>query len=178
MTRRIPQVLWLTLVWMLLWGTLTAKTVVGGVLVAVLVTVLFPLPPMAVRLSLRPWPILRLAAYLAVDLVRSGVQVAWETLRHGPRARAGIVAVPVLAGSARVIAMVAAGLSMTPGSYVLQLDRARAVWYVYALGLAGPDDAGRVRRQVLELQRRVIAAVGTPQELAAADRSLAAPEDR
>lgn len=164
MIGRIPQVLWLTLVWVLLWGTFTARTIVGGVLVAVAVSALFPLPPMAGRLPLRPVRILGLAGHLAVDLLRSGVQVAWETLRHGPRARAGIVAVPMLAGSVRVVAMVAAAISLTPGSFVLQLDRAGALWYVYALGLADHDDAERVRRQVLELQRRVVAAFGTAAE--------------
>jgi multicomponent Na+:H+ antiporter subunit E len=170
---RIPQVLWLTLVWVLLWGTVTGRTIAGGLLVATVVTVLFPLPPMASRLPLRPWRILRLAGFVAVDLLRSAVQVTWETLRHGPRARAGIIAVPLLAGSARVVAMVAAAISLSPGSFVLQLDRAGALWYVYVLGLAGPDDAERARRQVLELQRRVIAAFGTTDELAAADRGLA-----
>ena len=170
---RLVEVGWLTLVWVLLCGTVTAKTIVGGLLVAIAVTVLFPLPPMASRLPLRPWRILRLVGWLVVDLFRSGVAVAWETLRHGPRARAGIVSVPVLAGSARVVAMVAGALALAPGSFVLQLDRAGALWYVYALGLAGPADADRVRRQVLELQRRVIAAFGTTDELAAADRGLA-----
>lgn len=173
-TRRVPQVVWLAVVWVLLWGTVSVKIVLGGLLVGLIVTLLFPMPVMGSRLPFRPVRLLRLAGFLLVDLMVSGVQVSWETLRYGPRARAGIIAVPLLAGSDRVITMVAGALSLAPGSFVLQIDRRRAVWYVYALGLRGPSpDAAveRVRRQVLTLQRRVIAAVGTPAELAACEGS-------
>jgi multicomponent Na+:H+ antiporter subunit E len=52
--RRLPSVLWLTVVWVLLWGTFTPASIVGGVLVAVLVTALFRVPLAADRLRLRP----------------------------------------------------------------------------------------------------------------------------
>ncbi|WP_214368474.1 Na+/H+ antiporter subunit E [Pseudonocardia sp. H11422] len=170
--RRLPQIIWLTVVWVLLWGTISLKIVLGGLLVAVVVTLLFPMPSMDPRLPLRPLPLLRLAGFLTVDLALSGVQVGWETLRYGPRARAGIIAVPMLAGSDRVITMVAGALALAPGSFVLQIDRRRGVWYVYALGLRGPADVDRVRRMVLHLQRWVIAAFGTAEELTACEQGL------
>jgi multicomponent Na+:H+ antiporter subunit E len=171
--RRWPQVLWLTVVHVLLWGTISVKIVLGGLLVAVAVTALFPLPLLP-RLPVRPWRLLRLLGFLAMDLVVSGAQVAWETLRYGSRARAGIVAVPLLTRSDRVITLIAGALALAPGSFVLQIDRrgsdtGEARWYVYALGLRGPDDADRVRRQVLSLQRKVIDAFGSPEELRACE---------
>jgi multicomponent Na+:H+ antiporter subunit E len=166
---RLPQLVWLTVVWVLLWGTTSAQTLLGGMLVAALVTVAFPLPLVSERLPLRPLGLLRLAGFLAVDLVVSGVNISWETLRHGPRATAGIVAVPLLTGSDRVSAAVANATSLAPGTFVLQIDRRGGVCYVYALGVRGTADAQRVRRQVLALQRRVIAALGTAAELAAVD---------
>ena len=45
------SVLWLTVVWLALWGTVSPLTVVGGVLVAVAVLVVFPMP----RLRVAPW---------------------------------------------------------------------------------------------------------------------------
>lgn len=163
--RRLPQVLGLTLVWVALWGVPSPKIVLGGLLVAATVTLLFPIPVLD-RLPVRPWPLLRLIGFLLVDLVRSGFAVGWETLRHGPRARAGIVAVPMLTRSGRVATMVAGALSLAPGSFVLQLDRRRGVWYVYALGITTATDVDRVREQVRTLQRRVIAAFGHPDEVA------------
>ncbi|MEU7812756.1 Na+/H+ antiporter subunit E [Pseudonocardia sp. NPDC049154] len=157
--RRWPQVLWLTVVWVLLWGTISVKIVVGGILVAAAVTALFPLPLLA-RLPFRPWPLLQLGGWLLADLVVSGALVAWETVRYGPRARAGIVAVPLRTGSERITTLVAAAAALTPGSFVLQIDRAGSRLYVYALGLRGPADIARVRRQMARLQERVVRAVG------------------
>ncbi|RZT84653.1 multisubunit sodium/proton antiporter MrpE subunit [Pseudonocardia sediminis] len=163
--RRLPQVLGLTLVWVALWGVFSPKIILGGLIVAVAVTVMFPMPLLD-RLPVRPWPLLRLVGFLLVDLVRSGFSVGWETVRHGPRARAGIIAVPMLTRSGRVATMVAGTLSLAPGSFVLQIDRRRGVWYVYALGVTSEADVERVREQVLTLQRRVIAAFGHPDEVA------------
>ncbi|GAA4693627.1 Na+/H+ antiporter subunit E [Pseudonocardia yuanmonensis] len=157
--RRWPQVLWLTVVWVLLWGTISVKIVLGGILVAAAVTALFPLPLLP-RLPFRPWPLLRLGVWLLADLVVSGAQVAWETVRHGPRARAGIVAVPLRTGSERVTTLVAAAAALTPGSFVLQIDRPGGRLYVYALGLRSAADATRVRRQMERLQDRVVRAAG------------------
>jgi multicomponent Na+:H+ antiporter subunit E len=72
----------------------------------------------------------------------------------------------MLTRSGRVATMIAGALALAPGSFVLQLDQRRGVWYVYALGLAGPDDARRAREQVLVLQERVIAAFGHADDLA------------
>ncbi|MBW0105651.1 Na+/H+ antiporter subunit E [Pseudonocardia sp. KRD291] len=171
--RRLPQVLGLTLVWVALWGIFSPKIILGGVLVAVAVTVMFPMPLLD-RLPVRPWPLLRLIGFLLVDLVMSGIVVARQTLWHGPRARAGIIAVPMLTRSGRVATMIAGGLALTPRSFVLQIDRRRGVWYVYALGLASDADIEQVRLQVYTLQRRVIEAFGHRDEVARCHREAPA----
>ena len=111
--------------------------------------------------------LLRLIGYLAYDLVISTVEVSWETLRYGPRTTAAIVAVPLQTGSALVAAAVADAVSLAPGTFVLQIEHRRGICYVYALGIRNPNDAERVRREVLALQRRVINALGSGAEIAA-----------
>ncbi|MGH4011440.1 MAG: Na+/H+ antiporter subunit E [Pseudonocardiaceae bacterium] len=164
---RLPQLVWFSAVWVLLWGSFSVKSMVGGVLVAVLVTAVFPLPLVEERLSVRPVRLLRLIGYLAYDLVISSAKISWETLRYGSRTTAGIVAVPLQTESALVAAAVADAVSLAPGTFVLQIDRRRAICYVYALGVRTPDDAERVRREVLALQWRVIGALGSRAEIAA-----------
>ncbi|WP_181781270.1 Na+/H+ antiporter subunit E [Pseudonocardia pini] len=159
--RRWPQILWLTVVWLLLWGRVSPTIVVGGVVVAIVVTALFPLP-LVPRLPFRPWPLLMLAGFLVGDLFRSGLVVSVETLRYGSRSRAGIVAVPLLTRSERVVTVIAAAAALTPGSFVLQIDRQGGLLYVYALGLRGAADAEQVRVQMRRLQERVVAAMGVP----------------
>lgn len=169
---RVLSVAWLTVVWLLLWGTFTPLTLVGGVLVGVLVTALLKLPPAPAPLPFRPGRLLALVGYLAYDTVVSGIGVTWQTLRHGPRARGAVLAVPLLSGSDRVVTVVANAFSLSPGTMTLQIDRARGVWYVYALGPRDRAGVERARRQAMQVQRRVLAALGSPGELAAAQRRL------
>jgi multicomponent Na+:H+ antiporter subunit E len=170
---RLPQVAWLAAVWVLLWGTFSAASIVGGVLVGVAVTAAFCTPRPADRLPVRPLRLLGLGLYLLYDLVVTGIEVTWLTVRDGRRVRGVVLAVPLLARSERVIAVVANAFSLSPGTIGLQLDLGRDLWFVYVLGPRDRAGAERARRGALAMQRRVLAALGTPEELAAADRSLA-----
>jgi multicomponent Na+:H+ antiporter subunit E len=164
---RLPRIVWLTAVWVLLWGTFTPLTVVGGVLVAVVVSLLFPMPPAPDRLPLRPLPFLGLVGYLVYDLVVSTLEVSWHTLRYGPRARGAIVETPLHSGSDRVVTVTAAAITLSPGTTVLEIDQDRGTWFVYALGPRDATGVDRVRRRVTDMQRRVLAAFGTPAEIRA-----------
>jgi multicomponent Na+:H+ antiporter subunit E len=174
MRARLPSVVWLTIVWVLLWGTFTPASIVGGVLVALLVTALFRLPLSSERLPVRPVRLLGLLAYLAYDLVVSGAEVSWQALRYGPGARAAIIEVPLLSTSDRVVTVMANALALTPGSMALQIDPDHDVWYVYSLGPRDHGGVQRARRRTLDIQRRVLAALGTPAEVAEAERLIAA----
>lgn len=171
------RTVWLATVWVLLWGSPTPLTVVGGLAVGALVTGAFPVPPVERPLPVRPLRLLALLAYLGYDVLVSGAGVAWQVLRYGPRVRAAVVAVPLLTGSDRVAAVVANALSLSPGTMVLQVDARGGTWYVYALGPRDPAAVERVRRTAMDMQRRVLAALGTAEELAAARAWLARPTE-
>ena len=170
---RLPEVLWLTAVWVLLWGTFTPLTVVGGVLVGAAVLAFFRMPTASARLPVRPVRVLALVAYLAYDMVVSGVEVSWQILRYGRRTRAAVVAVPLLSASDRVVTVVANALSLSPGAMALQIDHEHGLWFVYALGPRDAAGVERTRRRTMDMQRRVLAALGTREELAEARRCLA-----
>lgn len=158
LARRLPLICWLTVVWVLLWGTFDAGTVFFGVLVAVLVTVLFPLPVIRTGMVVRPLPLLRLIGYLASDLVSSTIRVAWQALRFGPNATASIVAAHLRTDSDYLTAMIASAISLSPGQSVLQIDRVNRICYVYVLCA---DDDAAVRRDVSRLERFVVRALGS-----------------
>jgi multicomponent Na+:H+ antiporter subunit E len=167
---RLPEVVWLALVWVLLWGTFSPLSLAGGVLVALAVLVAFPMRSAPRHLPLRPVPLLGLAAYLAYDMVASGLEVSWQTLRYGPAARGAVVEVPLLSRSDRVVTVVANALSLSPGAMALQIDSERGRWFVYALGPRDRAGVERARRRTLDMQIRVLAALGAPEELAEARR--------
>ncbi|MDA3625782.1 Na+/H+ antiporter subunit E [Saccharopolyspora oryzae] len=165
LVRRLPLVAWLTVVWVMLWGTFDLGTLFFGLVVAVFVATLFPTPTINTNMSVRPLSLLALVGYLAWDLVISTARVSWQAVTRGPRATAGIVAVTLRTDSDHIIAMVANALSLAPGKFVLQIDRVNRICYVYALGMQ-VEDAESVRREVLALERRVVRAVGSANDVA------------
>jgi multicomponent Na+:H+ antiporter subunit E len=171
---RLPSVVLLTLVWVLLWGTFTTASLVGGLLVALLVAAVFRLPVATDRLPLRPLRLAGLVLYLIWDLLVSGVEVSWQVLRYGRRASGAIMAVPLLSNSDRVVTVMANALALSPGTMALQIDHDHDVWYVYALGPRDRKAVERSRRRVLDMQRRVLSALGEPAEAAEAERLMEA----
>lgn len=163
---RTPTVVWLTLVWVLLWGSFTPLTLVGGVVVAVAVVLVFPVGPVDRHLPLRPLALLGLTAFLARDLVASSFEVSRETLRRGPRSRGAILELPLASTSDRVVALIAGAYTLSPGTLVLQIDHVRSRWYIYVLGPRDAREVERARHRALDVQRRVVAAFGTDEEVA------------
>ena len=170
---RLVEIGWLTLVWVLLWGTFSPLSIIGGVLVAVAVIGAFRFPPAEAHLPFRPLRLLGLVGYLAYDMIVSGAEVGWQTLRYGPAARGAVFEVPLLSSSDRVVTVIANALSLSPGAMALQIDHAHGLWFVYALGPRDAAGVERNRRRAMDMQRRVIAALGTRAELATAERLLA-----
>lgn len=172
MTTRVLSVLWLTVVWVLLWGSFTVLTLVGGVLVGVVVTVVFRPGAVAHHLPVRPRALLALVGFLAWDLVVSSFEVSRETLRHGPEARGAILELPLLSRSDRVVGLIAGAYTLSPGTLVLQIDHVGGRWYIYVLGPRDRTQVERARTRAMDLQRRVLSAFGEPDEIAEARRML------
>jgi len=151
-------VAWLTVVWVLLWGTFSWANLIGGVVVALLVLVAFPLPPVSSAGELRPLGLLRVALDVARDLAVSSVQVAWQSVRPGPPPRSSIVAVEVPDDSELLMALLVECLSLVPGSVVVEADAAERTLWAHVLGADDAAAIARFRRQADRLVRDLMAA--------------------
>jgi multicomponent Na+:H+ antiporter subunit E len=87
--------LWLTAVWVGLWGSVSAANVLGGLAVAVVLVGALPLDEHPGSGILRPAAAVRFAAAFARDLVRATAQVAVLVAHPRRRLRQAVVAVPV-----------------------------------------------------------------------------------
>lgn len=165
--RRISWTLfvWLVLVWIMLWGGGSLSTVVFGVLLAVGVLLLYPMPQVHARTFARPLRLLGLAGYVVLDLLKSAVRVGADVLRSGVKVRAVVIAVPVLSNVDHEIAFAANVVSLTPGKFMLQIDRDRGIFYVYALGVRSVAAAVRTHNDVIDTQVRVTKVFGAGEEL-------------
>lgn len=167
-------ILWLTLVWVALWGDATLANLAAGLLVAVLLTFVLPATgdrgrTTVERATIRPLAALRFTAWFAWKLVEANVVVAWEVLTPRNRINEGVVAVPLHGDHDGLTALVASCVSLTPGTLVIDLERDPLVLYVHVLHLRTIEE---VRAEVQTLEHLAIRAFGS----AAARASIAGDE--
>jgi len=161
-------VLWLTVVWVGLWGSLSVANVLGGLAVALVLVALLPLPEVPGRAVVAPLALLRFVAHFAVQLVTASLQVAVLTLRPRLALRSAVVAVPVRGASDGLLTLLANAISLTPGTITVEVDRATSTLFVHALDVGdGPAGVDRVRDDVRTLERLAVRAVGSPAARAA-----------
>lgn len=155
----------LVTVWVLLWGTLSWANVLGGLVVGLVVLTVFPLPPVTFAGRLHPLPLLRFTLRFLRDLVVASVQIAALALRFGHPPLGAIIAVPLRVRSDLNLTLTAEALSLVPGSLIVEVDRDAGILYVHILGVRDRDEVEQFRRGVLELEARLIEAIGSAQEL-------------
>lgn len=151
---------WLTVVWVALWGDLSFANVLGGLAVALLVTVVFPLPPVRMKLRLRPHWLLWLAVRFVVDVVVASAQVSWLTLTLRRDPRNALIAVRLRTDSELVLTLVGEMTSLVPGSVVVEARRTTRTLYLHVLDARDEEGIERMRRRTLALERRVVMALG------------------
>lgn len=165
---QLPLLVWLVLVWNLLWGTFSWANLIGGVLVALLLTTLLPLPAVVDRGRLRPLPLLRYLARFARDLVVASIEVSWLAFRPG-RHRSAIITVQLRADSDLMLTLVAETLTLVPGSLVLDLDREDRVMALHLMWVRDAEHVERQRASVLATEARVVRAFGSAEDVARLD---------
>ena len=164
---QIPLLAWLVLVWMLLWGTWSWANLISGLVVAVAVTLLLPLPPVVGGLRVRPWPLLAFLGHFFADLVASAALVAWQTIRPGGIRYSAIISVQMRTDSDLLLTIVSESLTLVPGSLVIDLDRDSRTLSLHILHVRDEADVERRRAAVLAEEERVVRAFGSAEEIAA-----------
>jgi multicomponent Na+:H+ antiporter subunit E len=148
---------WLILVWMLLWGNVSWANVLSGLVVALVITVLLPLPAVPIEGRLHPISLLHLTLRIAYYLVLSSVQVAWLAIKPGPPPRTAVLRAHVAIKSDLVLALVVNVLNLIPGGIVLEIDQTRRMIYVHVLDVGSERSVQRFYRQVADIERLMIA---------------------
>ncbi|MET7472649.1 Na+/H+ antiporter subunit E [Micromonospora sp. NPDC005686] len=160
----------LVTVWVLLWGTFSWANVISGLVVAAVLLVVFPLPPVTFAGRIRPVPLLRFLARFLRDLVVASAQIAWLAVRSN-HPQSAIIGVPLRVNTDLNLTLNAEALSLVPGSLIVEADRSTGTLYVHVIGIRSRDEVERFRQSVLELEQRIVAAVGSPEELELVRRS-------
>ncbi len=117
---------WLVLVWILLWGTVSAANILSGLAVALMITLLLPLPPVPVEGKVHLLSLMRLILTVAYYLVLSSVQVALLAVKPGPPPLSAVLRAHLAVKSDLVLALAVNIFNLIPGSIVLEIDQVAA----------------------------------------------------
>lgn len=158
---------WLTLVWVMLWGELTAGNFVAGFLLALLITTVVPFPSMPFDGRFRPWGVVRLVTIFLRDIVRASfIQARFILSRKIPRG--AIIRVQLRSHSDVYLTTVSGMTGLIPGSVVVDLHSPSGTIYlhVFDTDIAGGIDG--VHKTVLAQEERILRAFASHDELIAA----------
>jgi multicomponent Na+:H+ antiporter subunit E len=170
MKRLIPVVVWLVIVWLGLWERLSVANVVGGILVATLLLMVFPMRfRRPVDWRIRPVAASWFTVFFIWKLVEASLYVAWEVVTPRNKINEGIVAIPIRGVSDGLITIVGNAISLTPGTVTLEVHEDPAVLYVHVLHL---HDIEAVRHDVQHLELLAIKAFGSEEALDALQADL------
>jgi multicomponent Na+:H+ antiporter subunit E len=147
---------WLMLVWILLWGTASAANILSGLAIALLITLLLPLPAVPVEGRLHPLSLLRLIVTVFYYLALSSVQVAWLAVKPGPPPLSAVLRAHVAIKSDLVLALAVNIFNLIPGSIVLEIDQTRRMLYMHVIDVGSDRAVSRFYRQVAVVERLLV----------------------
>lgn len=149
---------WLILVWILLWGTFSAANIVSGLVIALVVTMLLPLPAVPVEGRLHPLSLLRLVLMIGYYMVLSSFQVAWLAVKPGPPPLSAVLRAHLELKSDLVLALAVTIFNLIPGSIVLEIDQSRRMLYLHVIDVGTDRAVNRFYHQVARVERLLVAA--------------------
>lgn len=166
---RIASGAWLLVLWMAITGSYTVAALLGGLIVVTVLMVLFrPVVVDGPVHRVRPWGVIRYAAYFLWGVVVANVEVAHAVIDpKRVEEHRGIVHIPLPPSSRLVEAVLANAVSLTPGTSIVEAEVDPPSLHVHVLHL---HSVTAVRLSIAELHWRLVRALGPAEHLAGARR--------
>jgi multicomponent Na+:H+ antiporter subunit E len=153
----------------MLWRSVEPFTILTGVVTALVVVRVFELPPVPHIGRFRPLAAVALGAWFLREAVVASVQVAVQAVAAidpRRRPRSGVVAAQLRTRDDLVLTLTGVVTTLIPGTVIVEIDRAESVLFVHVLRGGTPERLEAARRAVLDAERRVVRAIGSPGEQA------------
>jgi multicomponent Na+:H+ antiporter subunit E len=167
--RRLLTMALLVVAWCALWGELSVANVLSGALVAAAATVFAGVDRAAG--GLRVVPLVHFVWLVAVDLVVSTLQVAWEILTPTDYTDEAVIAVDTRIDARAHFLMLVVAITVTPGTAVVDADVDTGRFYLHVLHAEKAPEIERHVQRLAELACRAL-----PVEAGAARPPLAEKE--
>ena len=165
---KLASTVWLTTLWVLLWGDLSWANVLGGLAVGLIVTAVLPMPSVDFHGRVHPIPLLYLAWRFVADLAVASVQVSWLALDPRRHPRSAVIGVQLRSHSDLYLTLTAEMSTLVPGSLVVEAHRTTGVLYMHVLDTPMAGGVEQARAHVLDTEARILRALASDAELAQA----------
>ncbi|MGV0850607.1 Na+/H+ antiporter subunit E [Mycolicibacterium phlei] len=170
---RIWVLCWLMLVWCLLWGEFTPANLLSGLAVALLITLLLPLPAVPVEGRVHPLSLAWLLITIVYRLVLSSIQVALLAIKPGPPPLSAVLRAHLAVKSDFVLALAVTIFNLIPGSIVVEIDQTRRMLYMHVIDVGSERTVRRFYQQVAEVEKLLVRAFERPEDWRPARKSAA-----
>ena len=154
---RVWTLAWLTALWVLLWGNVSAANILGGIGVGVLIMVLLPLPRVPVEGRIHVFSLVKLAGVFLYYAMESSFSVAWLAIRPKAPPVTGVLRCRIAIKSDLVLTLFVDAMNLVPGTMVLEIDRTRRLLYVHVLDMGTQKAVDGFYAYVRHLEKLFIA---------------------
>lgn len=165
---RWPIAIWLAVMWTLLWGEPTPANLLAGLGIAFFILWALPMP--RVGFDGRIWlpGLITLLALFVWDVLVAAVMLAWYAISPRRTPHGAIIRVQLRSHSDVLLTITAQFTSLVPGSVVVEAHRLTGLVYVHVFDAEISGGIEAARATVLEQERRIMYALASDSELAAA----------
>lgn len=169
-------ILALTTFWVILWGNYSLVDIAVGIAVSWLVMVTFSLPPIRYHGRPRPLGVLRLVVTTLRDLAVASWRLTLSAFTPRIDFHPAVIRVRLRSNQDLYQVETAELISIVPGSIVIDARRSNRTLYLHLVDVTGPDGVERAHHEALEVERRVLEAIGSTSELAALRANTPSPD--
>ncbi len=149
--------IWLTLLWVAVFGSLDPIIIVSGIVLALAIQKLFPLPAQKGLWRFRPWYALILLLRFIWDMSKAAVQVSAVVLWRSEHDD-GLVRCDLRTDNPVYMTIVAAMTSMIPGTIVVEASRKDKALYLHCLDLEHQGGVEGIKQATWAQEARVLRA--------------------
>jgi multicomponent Na+:H+ antiporter subunit E len=163
--QELPLLVWLVIVWGALWQDFSPGNLLFGVLLAVAVARMFYLPPVELSGRFNVLHAVPFALAFLAKVAAASFQIMYLAAVVGPSVRNAVVAVPLRSHQDLIVTATGHVISLIPGSLVVEVDRSSSTLYLHCLNIGTPEEVEKFRREVRDIEARLIRIMGTREEL-------------
>ena len=155
----------LVILWCLVWGQVTPLSVLTGIVLAVVISLLFYLPAIDLSGRVNVWYVLVFFVRLIVDIARASIDVAWLVIDPRYKPSSAVIAIPLDTRSDLIMMLTAEAISLVPGSIVVDVDRQESVLYVHVINVHDDQGLSEFRDEVFATEKRLVMAIGSKDDV-------------